>query len=368
MTTPGSLPELDHANPSARVYGSVLGLLPSEHNPTPVVRINRLAVPGSTLLAKLEWFNPFASVKDRAAWGLLRGLEERGELGAGRPGRGIVEPTSGNTGFSLAGLAGVRGYPVRAVVPEKVPEEKKALLRLAGAEVDVVHDAACPLPGTEDGTIGLARTHARANGARYVMPNQYENEDNARAHELTTGPEIWRQTGGQATHVFVSLGTCGTATGLARFLRAKGSSAKVIAVQPSAGHAVPGLRNVSELGVSRLFDADLIDEILEIPHELAYRRAAELLRHEGLRAGPSSGLIFEGARRVALRDGVPLGVMIFCDDALKYVSTILAHLPATEGQELEVSSPAPPPGPAHAARATTIPPRAGAAPAPGAAT
>lgn len=349
-----TIPEPGHADNSARVYHSVLDMLPNEHNPTPLVRINRLAVPGSTLLAKLEWFNPFASVKDRAAWSLLRGLEERGELGPARPGRGIVEPTSGNTGFSLAALAGLRGYPVRAVVPQKVPDEKKALLRLAGAEVDVVHDAACPLPGTEDGTIGLARTYARAQGARYAMPNQYENDDNARAHELTTGPEIWRQTDAKVSHVFVSLGTCGTTTGIARFLRAKASPAKVIAVQPSEGHAVPGLRNVSELGVSRLFDPDLIDEIVEVPHELAYRRAAELLRHEGLRAGPSSGLIFEGARRIAQRDNVPLGVMIFCDDALKYVNTILDHLPATEDQQIE---PTP-----------TTPPRAAAAPAVGAAT
>lgn len=312
---------------AARVFDSVLDMLPSEENPTPLVRLQRLVPPGSTLYAKLEWMNPFGSVKDRAAAEMLRDLEERGQLGEAKPGRGVVEPTSGNTGLSLAALASMRGYGMRAVVPSKVPDEKKALLRLAGTEVNVTTDALCPLPGSEDGAIGLARTYARAQGDKYVMPNQYENQANARAHERTTGPEIWRQTGGKVTHVFTALGTVGTATGLARYLRQQNRGVKIVAVQPSPGHDVPGLRNVSELSVSKLFDPALISEILEIPHELAYTRAAELFRREGLRAGPSSGLIFEGARRVAERDGVGLGVMIFCDDVFKYVSSMRKHLP-----------------------------------------
>lgn len=312
---------------AARVFDSIYQMLPSEQNPTPIVRLNHLVPAGSTLYAKLEWMNPFGSIKDRAAWEMLRDLEQREQLGPSTPGRGMVEPTSGNTGLSLAALASMRGYPMRAVVPSKVPDEKKALLRLAGAEVDVTTDALCPLPGSEDGAIGLARTYARAQGDKYVMPNQYENQANALAHERTTGPEIWRQTGGRVSHVFCALGTVGTATGLARFLRAKNPGIKVIAVQPSPGHDVPGLRNASELGVSKLFDPSLISEILEIPYELSYQQAASLLRREGLRAGPSSGLIFEGARRVAERDGVALGVMIFCDDVFKYISSMRKHLP-----------------------------------------
>lgn len=321
-------------DPQTRVYDSVLDMLPSEQNPTPLVRLTHLAPPGSTLYAKLEWMNPFGSVKDRAAWSMLRDLESRGELSPDRPGRGMVEPTSGNTGLSLAALASVRGYPMRAIVPGKVPDEKKALLRIAGAEVDVVTDALCPLPGTEDGSIGLARSYARAQGDKYVMPNQYENPANARAHEETTGPEIWRQTAGNVTHVFTALGTVGTATGLSRYLRTKNPAVKVIAVQPSAGHDVPGLRNVSELGVSKLFDPALIDDILEIDFELAYQRAAELFRREGLRAGPSSGLIFEGARHYAQREPIGCGVMIFCDDLFKYVSTMLKHLPELSAAEV----------------------------------
>lgn len=314
-------------DPHARVYDGVLDMFPSEENPTPLVRLNALVPAGSTLYAKLEWMNPFGSVKDRAAWAMIQDLESRGELGASRPGRGVVEPTSGNTGFSLAAIASLRGYPARAVMPSKVPSEKRALIKMAGADVDIVSDAMCPLPGSEDGTIGLARTYARAQGERYLMPNQYENQMNALAHERTTGPEIWRQTQGRITHVFTSLGTCGTVTGLSRFLKSKNPSVKVIAVQPSAGHDVPGLRNVSELDVSKLYDPSLIDEILEIDFNLAYSTALSLLRREGLRAGPSSGLIFEGARQIATRDGVGLGVMIFCDDVFKYVATMLKHLP-----------------------------------------
>lgn len=321
---------MDH---SARVYDSVVDLLPSEENPSPMVRVRRLNPrPDSfSLWAKLEWMNPFGSVKDRAAWQLLRQLEEAGRLDDGR---GVVEPTSGNTGISLAALTSVRGHPMLAVVPNKVPLEKKLLLRIAGAELEVVSDELCPSPGMGDGSINLAKTYAKAQGDRWTMPNQYENEANVEAHVLTTGPEIWRQTGGEVTHVFLSLGTCGTVTGLARFFGERKPEVKLIAVQPTEGHDVPGLRNVSQLGVSKLFDPSLIDEILEIDYELAYSRALELARAEGLLAGPSAGLIYEGARRIVERDGSGCGVMIFPDSAFKYTSNFVRHLPAlAEGVE-----------------------------------
>ena len=314
-------------NLATRVYDDIFAMLPDEANPTPLVRLNHLVPENSTLYAKLEWMNPFGSVKDRAAVEMLRDLEAKGQIGPSKPGRGIVEPTSGNTGFSLASLASVLGYTMRAIIPSKVPMEKRSLLRLAGAEVEVVTDAMCPLPGSEDGSIGLARTYSRAQADFYAFPNQYENQANVRAHERTTGPEIWRQTAGKVTHVFTALGTCGTVTGLSKFLKSKNPAIKVVAVQPSAGHDVPGLRNVSELTATKLYDPTLIDEIVEIPFELAYPTSAQLLRREGLRAGPSAALIFEGARLVAARDGVGLGVMIFCDDAFKYVSTFNKHMP-----------------------------------------
>jgi cysteine synthase len=308
-----------------RVYNSVFEMMPNEENPSPLVRIGRMnPSPTFELYAKLEWMNPFGSVKDRVAWAMLQDLEERGEVGNGR---GIVEPTSGNTGISLAAMAKARGLHMRAVVPNKVPIEKKILLKIAGAELDVVNDALCPAPGLGDGSINLAKTHAKASQARYAMPNQYENRKNVEVHFRTTGPEIWRQTEGRITHLFVSLGTCGTVTGASQFLRGKQPNLKVIAVQPTEGHDVPGLRNVSQLSVSKLFDASLIDDILEVDFRLAYTRALELCQREGLLAGPSCGLIIEGALQIVERDRVGHGVMIFPDSIFKYVSNMVKHIP-----------------------------------------
>ena len=312
-------------NHTTRVYDSIVEMLPGEDNPSPMVRLNRLASTDELpLYAKLEWTNPFGSVKDRAAFAMLRDLEERGLLGNGR---GIVEPTSGNTGISLAAIGAALGHPVRAVVPQRIPEEKKAILRILGAELDVVADALCPMPGHNGGgTINLAKTHAKTQPHKYAMPNQYENQQNAEAHYRTTGPEIWRQTEGRVTHVFASLGTCGTVTGISRFLKEKNPSVKIIAVQPSEGHDIPGLRNTSELEVSALFDPSLIDQIVEIPFELAYERVLDLCRQEGLLAGPSSGLILEGALRAQRQGERGLGVMIFPDGLFKYVAHIAGHI------------------------------------------
>src|SRR5213594_4469673 len=312
-------------NHQTRVYDSVFEMLPSEENPSPMVRLNRLNPHADfPLYAKLEWLNPFGSVKDRAAWAMLRDLEERGEVGNGR---GLVEPTSGNTGISLAAMARARGYRLRAVVPNKIPLEKKVLLKIAGADLEVVNDALCPAPGLGDGSINLAKAHAKAQAKKYAMPNQYENEQNVLAHLRTTGPEIWRQTEGKVTHLFVSLGTCGTVVGTSKFLREKNPNLKVIAVQPTEGHDVPGLRNVSQLGSCKLFDSSLVDDILEVEFKLAYTRAMELCQKEGLLAGPSSGLIYEGAREIILRDRKGFGVMIFPDNIFKYTSNMMKHIP-----------------------------------------
>ena len=164
-------------NHQTRVYESVFETMPSEEYPTPVVRINRLNPAADFLLyAKLEWMNPFGSVKDRAAWALLRELEERGEIGNGR---GIVEPTSGNTGISLAAMARARGYHMRAVVPNKIPLEKKVLLKIAGADLDVISDELCPAPGLGEGSINLGgryQTDLRALEAEVKDSTRYPDK------------------------------------------------------------------------------------------------------------------------------------------------------------------------------------------------
>ena len=221
-------------NHQTRVYNDIFEMLPSEENPSPLVRINRMnPSPEFELYAKLEWLNPFGSVKDRAAWAMLRELEEKGEVGHGR---GLVEPTSGNTGISLAAMAKARGHHLRAVVPNKVPLEKKVLLKIAGAELDVVNDELCPSPGMGEGSINLAKTHAKASRDRYVMPNQYENDANYLAHYESTGPEIWKQTNGDVTHFLTGCGTGGTITGTATFLKEKNQNIRIIAIQAQKNH------------------------------------------------------------------------------------------------------------------------------------
>jgi cysteine synthase len=317
-----------------RVYEDIFGLLPSEDNPTPLVRIRHSPSPEFKLYAKLEWVNPFGSVKDRPAWNMLRRLEEEGKLAGGKK---LVEPTSGNTGLSFAALASARGYKLHAVIPSKIPQEKKVLLKIAGADVEVLNDEVCPAPGTGDGSINRAKSHAKAAPNEYVLPNQYENEANVEAHILTTGPEIWKQTEGKITHFFAALGTCGTVTGTGRYLKSKNPNIKVIAVSPSEGHDVPGLRNLSQLDVSKLFDRAVVDEILEIDYKLAYRRAVDLARQEGLLAGPSAGLIYEAARIVAEREKVGHGVLIFPDNAFKYIANLVKHLPELDVQGFGIS-------------------------------
>src|SRR5580658_10293734 len=308
-----------------RVYDDIFELLPSEENPTPMVRIRKLnPAPEFTLFAKLEWYNPFGSIKDRPAWGMLRLLEEAGRVG---PGHNLVEPTSGNTGLSFAALASARGYKLRAIVPGRIPGEKKTLLKIAGADLEVLNDDVCPAPGLGDGSINRAKSHAKAAPNEYVMPNQYENEANVQAHFTTTGPEIWRQTEGKITHFFAALGTCGTVTGVGRFLKSKNPAIQVVAIVRSEGHDIPGLRNVSQLHVSKLFDSSVVDDIVEIDYKLASQRALDLSRQEGLLAGPSSGLIFEGARATAVKLKNGLGVMIFPDNIFKYLSYMRRHHP-----------------------------------------
>lgn len=319
-------------NLSTRVFDNITQMLPSEENPSPLVRIGRLNPnPGFTLYAKLEWMNPFGSVKDRAAAFILEDLVRRSEVGKDRPGRAIIEATSGNTGLSLAALAAARGIPMHAVMPSKAPLEKQVLLRLCGAELDLVDDDYLSPQGHGSGPIGNAKTQAAGDPEGRVMPNQYGNEHNARAHRETTGPEIWRQTEGRVSHVFLALGTAGTAMGLADSLRARNPNVKIIAVIPDEGHDVPGVRNMQQLEVSTLFDEEKIDEIMEVEGEAAFEAAAELCRTEGLLAGPSAGLIFEATRRYLEREGEAVaggvGVAMFCDNVFKYISTMIKHLP-----------------------------------------
>ncbi len=304
---------------SRRVYDDVGQLVASRENPTPLVRLGRFAPQGPmALYGKLEFFNPFGSIKDRTAAYLLKGLRERGEL---RDGKKIVEPTSGNTGIALVALANLAGVRCTITVPSAVPEEKLALLRMLGAEVWPTPDDLCPIEHPKDGAIALAKSIAEGPRTRdqYVMPNQYENPDNVRAHYETTGPEIWEQTEGRVTHFFVGYGTCGTVTGVGRYLKEQNPGVRVIAIQPQRGHRLPGLKNFQESKQPTILDPSVVDETVTVDDDKAYRTAIELARTESLLVGPSAGAVLWAAREYAGRES-GVGVAVVPDGAFKYMS------------------------------------------------
>ncbi|MEW6490236.1 MAG: cysteine synthase family protein [Thermodesulfobacteriota bacterium] len=306
-------------NPAKRVYQDLAQLIADPENPTPLVRLGRFGAGlPQELYAKLEGFNPFGSIKDRTALYLLRGLQERGGL---PPGKRLVEPTSGNTGIALAALANLAGVGCTITVPSAVPEEKLAVLRMLGAEVWPTPDDLCPIEHPKDGAIALAKSMVAGERTRdlYVMPNQYENPDNVRAHYETTGPEIWDQTGGRVTHFFAGYGTCGTLTGVGRFLKEQNSRVRIVAVEPQRNHKLPGLKNFQESKQPEILDPSVIDEVLPVTDADAYATALEVARTESLLLGPSSGAILWAAREVGRREG-GLGVAIAPDNAFKYMS------------------------------------------------
>jgi cysteine synthase len=306
------------ASSQLRRYNDIRELIASIDNPTPIVRLNKVApfaIAG--LYLKLEWFNPFGSIKDRTAQYLIRGLQERGEL----DGKTIIEPTSGNTGIALAALAALLEIPIEVTIPSAVPEEKKILLRMLGAQVWDTPDDLCPINHPKDGAIALARSFVEgaATKDRYVMPNQYENPDNVRAHYETTGPEIWRQTNGKIGAFIAGYGTCGTITGTAKFLKEQNPEIKIIAIEPQKGHHLPGLKNLTESKAPGILDRSLIDEVVKVDDEPAYEMTKRLFREEGLIVGPSTGAIVHAASELKLGADT-IAVAISPDGGFKYAS------------------------------------------------
>ena len=300
-----------------RRFDDVRELIASRANPTPMVRARNVIPPGPfELYLKLEWFNPFGSIKDRTAHYLLKGLTERGAL----DGKELVEPTSGNTGIALAALATLMGKKLTVTIPDGVPDEKKALIRMLGADVWPTPDDLCPVAHPKDGAIALAHSFVdSAGGERYVMPNQYESPDNVRAHYETTGPEIWEQTEGKVRTFLAGYGTCGTLTGVARFLKEQSPDVQIIAVEPQKGHRLPGLKNFQESKQPAILDPKLIDRVVTVPDEPAYAMTKRLFREEGLIVGPSTGAIVHAAAEVG-RDGEGIAVAISPDSGFKYAS------------------------------------------------
>jgi len=247
---------------------------------------------------------------------MLRALETKD--------RTIIEPSSGNTGIALACIANALGIPVEITIPEKIPEEKKVMLRFLGAEVREADDALCPLFPTE-GARGLvnALIKSPATRDRYVSPNQYENELNVQAHYRTTGPEIWQQTRGKIDYFFTSFGTCGTISGVGRYLKEQNPEIRIVGVEPaSPDHKLPGMKRITGLQkefIPKILDCSVIDDSVEVTDENAYKTAMELARKDGIPVGPTTGAILYVALHYA-KFNRGLAVVISPDDAFKYAS------------------------------------------------
>jgi cysteine synthase B len=283
---------------------------------TPLVRLQRLpgaaaGARGNVVLAKLEGNNPAGSVKDRPAISMIRRAEERGEI---RPGDTLIEATSGNTGIALAMAAAIRGYRMLLVMPEDLSVERAQTMKAYGAELVLT-----PRSGGMEYARDLAEQMHR-DGKGHVL-DQFANADNPRVHEETTGPELWEQTAGRITHFVSAMGTTGTITGVARFLKARRPEVRVVGAQPAEGSRIPGIRKWPQAYLPRIYDPAQVDEMVSVSQADAEETARRLAREEGLFAGISSG----GACWVALQLAAQLEgatiVFIACDRGDRYLST-----------------------------------------------
>ena len=278
---------------------------------TPLLRLERVAadLPHVEVWVKAEHLNPSGSVKDRAARALLEDGLRRGAL---RPGRTVLEATSGNTGIALAMLGAALGHDVLVCLPANASAERKRLLQLHGARLELTDR----LAGT-DGAIRRARELFAADPERYHYTDQYGNDANWRAHVATTGPEIWEQTRGRVTHFVAGLGTSGTFVGTTRFLKARKPGLVAVSVEPDGPlHGLEGLKHMATALVPSIYDPTLADVKLEQPTEEAYAMTRRLAREEGLCVGPSAGANVAAALRVAaaLPAGEPAVVVTVLPD------------------------------------------------------
>jgi [CysO sulfur-carrier protein]-thiocarboxylate-dependent cysteine synthase len=297
-------------------YGSLL----EEVGNTPLVGLPKLSPrwdgePSVRLWAKLEDRNPTGSVKDRVAFAMVAEAERSGRLA---PGATILEPTSGNTGISLAMLARLRGYGLVCVMPENTSTERRALLEMYGARIVL-----SPAAGGSNEAVAVAKRLAAEN-PDWVLLYQYGNPANAQAHYDGTGPEILRDLP-TITHFVAGLGTTGTVMGTGRFLREKVPDIEIVAAEPRYGELVYGLRNIDEGFVPELYDASVLTTRYSVTSYDALRRTRELVEHEGIFAGISTGAILHAALavadRAAGRNERADIAMVVCDGGWKYLST-----------------------------------------------
>jgi cysteine synthase B len=283
---------------------------------TPLVQLVRLAGAedrerGNVILGKLEGNNPAGSVKDRPAISMIRRAEERGEI---KPGDTLIEATSGNTGIALAMAAAIRGYRMVLIMPEDLSIERAQTMKAFGAELLLT-----PRSGGMEYARDLAEQMQRDGKGRVL--DQFANADNPRAHYETTGPEIWRDTGGRITHFVSAMGTTGTITGASRYLKERNPEVQVIGAQPSEGSRIPGIRKWPQAYLPKIYDPTWVDKTMLVSQSDAEEMARRMAREEGLFAGISAAGACWAALQVSRTVVNATIVFIVCDRGDRYLST-----------------------------------------------
>ena len=281
---------------------------------TPLVELNKINPnPRVTLYGKLEGDNPGGSVKDRAAYGMIKGAMERGEL---KPGIKLIEATSGNTGIALAMIARLCNVEIELVMPENSTRERVLTMEAFGAKV-VLTSAT----GSMEEAIDYA--HAQVAKGGYLMLNQFANPDNYKAHYRSTGPEIWNDTQGAVTHFISSMGTTGTIMGVSRFLKEKNANIQIIGAQPTDGSRIPGIRRWSKEYLPKIFEPERVDRVVDVSEEDAIAMTRRLAKEEGVFSGMSSGGSVHIAAKIANEIEAGVIVAIICDRGDRYLSSNL---------------------------------------------
>ena len=283
---------------------------------TPLVALQRIAAQdnaarGNVILGKLEGNNPAGSVKDRPALAMIRRAEERGEI---KPGDTLIEATSGNTGIALAMAAAIRGYRMVLIMPEDLSVERAQTMKAFGAELILT-----PKSGGMEYARDLAdQMVVQGKG---VVLDQFANADNPRIHYETTGPELWEQTEGRITHFVSAMGTTGTITGVARFLREKKPGVRIIGAQPQDGSRIPGIRKWPEQYLPKIYQPNLVDELVLVSQDDAEDMARRLAREEGIFGGISAAGACWVAQQIAAQEQNATIVFVVCDRGDRYLST-----------------------------------------------
>jgi len=281
---------------------------------TPMVELKKIPTNKNvTVYAKLEGDNPGGSVKDRAAYGMIKGAIDRGEL---KPGMKLIEATSGNTGIALAMIAGLFGVEIELVMPEDATGERALTMKVFGAKVTLT-----PKERSMEGAIDYANAKLAEGG--YLMLNQFANPDNFKMHYRTTGPEIWKDSEGKVTHFVSSMGTTGTIMGVSRFLKEKNPDVQIVGCQPTDGSRIPGIRKWPEAYLPKIFERDRVDRIIELDEKEARLMTKRLAREEGIFCGMSSGGAVHAAVQLSNELKSGMIVTIICDRGDRYLSSDL---------------------------------------------